>query len=186
MRVMVQPTESKTGDVEVLPPQKPADPLSALLNSEAVPRLVALFMDNLFKVPGTKFKFGLNPLLDLVPGIGDAGAAVISALTLYVSAQRRVPKIVLARMGMNILLNSVVGIIPGVGEAFALWFRPSQRNYELLQKHISGDAPNDSAAHHWLFVLGLIGGVLFVFGFCVAAGAYLFVLLFHALFKNGL
>jgi len=183
---MIPPSKSKP--MEVLPPEKAAGSASTLFQggSDALPRLIALFMDNLFKVPGTKWRFGLNPLMDLVPGIGDAAAAVISALTLYVAAQYRVPKIVLARMGLNILLNSVAGVIPGVGEAFAMWFRPSQRNYELLQRHIAADAPRDSEVHHWLFVLGLIAAVLVVFALCVAAGACLFFWVFHAVSKNGL
>jgi hypothetical protein len=173
-------TETRSVDVEVLP--QDAAGVSNLFrgDSQALPRLVAFLMDNLFNVPGTKWKFGLNPLMDLVPGIGDAAAAVVSALTLYVAAQRRVPKIVLARMALNILLNSAMGILPGVGEAFALWFRPSQRNYDLLRAHLSADGPKKPAAHHWLFVAGLIGAVLLVFILCVALGAWVFLLVFHA------
>ncbi len=181
---MISPPKARPVEVEVLPPETAAGPSLLRGGSEGLPRLVALAMDNLFKVPGTKWKFGLNPLMDLAPGIGDAAAAVVSALTLYVAAQHRVPKIVLARMGLNILLNSVVGIIPGVGEAFAMWFRPSQRNYELLQQHIARGSARDSEAHHWLFVAGLIAAVLLVFAVCVAAGAYLFLWLFHAISRS--
>ena len=176
---MTPSSRARPVEVEVLPPERTGKPGAFPAGSDALPRLIALLMDNLFKVPGTKFKFGLNPLMDLIPGIGDAAAAVISALTLYVAAQYRVPKIVLARMGLNILLNSAVGILPGVGEAFAAWFRPSQRNYDLLQQHIAAGSARQSAAHHWLFVAGLIAAVLLLFALCVALGALLFVWIFH-------
>ncbi|HSP45190.1 MAG TPA: M50 family metallopeptidase [Chthoniobacterales bacterium] len=55
---------------------------------------------------------------------GDASAAVVSAITLFVAARNRVPKVVITRMGLNILVNALIGVIPGVGEVFAFWFRP--------------------------------------------------------------
>ncbi|GEM_PF-3256033 len=136
--------------LEVLPPQRAVD---ANQTVHGLPRLIAFFMDNLIEVPATKMKFGLNPIMDLIPGIGDAAAALISSATLYVAASLGVPKIVLARMSLNILLNAVMGIIPGVGEVFAFWFRPSQRNYELLQKHLADAKRGESTTHlavcHW-------------------------------------
>jgi hypothetical protein len=110
---------AKTIDFEVLPPEA-----EAVKRRQALPRIIALLMDDLFRVPGTKRRFGLNPLLDLIPAIGDASAATISAATLFVAARSGVPKVVIARMGLNILLNAMIGVIPGIGEAFAFWFRP--------------------------------------------------------------
>lgn len=164
-------------EVEVLPSD-----LGRPTGAETLPRLIALFMDNLFRVPGTKLKFGFNPVLDLLPGIGDASAGVISAITLFVAARQGVPKVVLARMGLNILLNSVIGIIPVIGEAFAFWFRPSLRNFHLLQKHLAENhAATASTRKDWFFVIAMIAGILLVFGFCVAAGFYLFARLLHAI-----
>ena len=84
-------------------------------------------MDNLLKVPGTGARVGLNPVLDLIPGIGDAGATIIQALTIVEAARRKVPKIVLTRMALNVLLNGAVGVVPGVGEVFAFWFSGRRR-----------------------------------------------------------
>jgi len=174
-------------DVEVLPPDKAGDPLREILQGErdALPRLVALFMDSLFKVPGTKLRFGLNPIIDLLPVVGDGAGAVISALTLFVAARRRVPKVVLARMGANILLNGVIGIIPGVGELFAFWFRPSTRNYKLLQKHIveHDSSRPPSTRSDWFFVSAIVTGVLVLFLLCIGAGAYITYWLLHQLFS---
>lgn len=180
MAASVKPSPAQPIEVEVLPPAN-----KRAVNAETLPRLVALFMDNLFRLPGTKMKFGLNPLLDLVPGIGDATAGVISAMTLIVAARQGVPKVIMARMGLNILLNSVIGIIPGVGEAFAFWFRPSLRNYHLLQKHLAQNGAASAATRQdWFFVIAMIVGILLIFGACVALGFYLFALLWQVVFGS--
>jgi hypothetical protein len=149
-----------------------------------VPRLIALFMDDLFPVPGTSKRFGLNPVLDLIPAIGDASAAVVSAITLFVAARNRVPKVVITRMGLNILINALIGIIPGIGEVFAFWFRPSHRNYELLKKHMpaaSGSA-STSTRSDTVFVLAITAVVLSIFAVCVVAGLFVSWLLARELF----
>ena len=181
MPVQYEKPEAETIEVEVLPRAKTKTP-----EEEALARLVALVMDNLFKVPGTKVRFGVNPFLDLVPVFGDGAAAVVSALTLFVGARLRVPKVVLARMSLNILLNSLVGVIPGVGEVFAFWFRPSMRNYKLLQRHIAGprNVVRPSTHGDWLFVSALIGGTLLLFSICVGAGLWLTYEMFHVLFAK--
>ena len=75
-------------------------------------------MDNFLRFPGTKLRFGLDPIIGLIPGIGDAASAIISTLALIHAARYRLPKILLVRMALNILINELVGIIPGLGDAF--------------------------------------------------------------------
>jgi len=180
----------ETIEVEVLPPEGKGRGFAQKLPAgqmDALPRLIALLMDNLFKIPGVKQRLGLNPFLDLLPVFGDGAAAVVSALTLFVAARYRVPNVVLVRMAMNILLNAVIGIIPGVGEVFAFWFRPSSRNFAMLQKHLSeqGERREASTREDWLFVTGLVGGVLLVFTVCIGLGTYFFYALLHATFFSG-
>jgi hypothetical protein len=155
-------------------------------HKQAVPRLIALLMDDLFRLPGTRFRFGLNPILDLIPAVGDGAAALISALTLFVAARYRVPKVIIARMGVNIALNALIGLIPGVGEIFAFWFRPSHRNYQLLRMHIPAVAggPVTSRKKDWLFVIGIVTALLLLFLFCAGVGIYLVLRLLHAIFGN--
>ena len=100
-------------------------------------------MDNLLRVPGTQFRFGLDPLIGLVPGFGDTGSAIVSAMALIAAARRGLPKILLARMSLNILINEAVGIIPIVGDAFSFWFKSNARNYELSEKVLGRAAPLD-------------------------------------------
>ena len=175
--------------LEVLPPERGGrgGPVTGDPRHQVLSQLIAYLMDNVLKVPGTqKMRVGLNPILDLIPGIGDAGATVIQALTIVEAARRKVPKIVLARMALNVLLNGAMGVIPGLGEVFAFWFRPSSRNYNLLLKHAPQDAPagaqpSRNTAGEWVFVVGLLAGVLVVMGLFIGLGIHILAWLWHAL-----
>ena len=155
---------------EVLPPEteaggtKPVEPLF---------RLIALFMDNLIRVPGTKFRIGLDPIIGLIPGIGDTGAALVSAMALIQAARQGMPKIVLARMATNILVNEAIGIVPVIGDAFSFWFKSNARNYELIKQYSTGTR-RGSTRSDWVFVIGvLIALVLIV---CTGIALTLFLL----------
>ena len=156
--------ESKILDPEweVLPPEekKRRAPLEPLF------KWLALIMDDFLRVPGTKFRIGLDPLIGLIPGLGDTTSALVSALALIEAARRGVPKVLLARMSLNILVNEIVGIIPGLGDAFSFWFKSNARNYDLLRQHIGH--PGRSRKSDWLFV----GVVLALLGLIVVAGLF--------------
>ncbi len=89
---------------EVLPPEDRQRRTSL----EPLFKWVAIVMDGLLRVPGTKFRFGLNPLVDFVPAIGDLSAAFVSVSVLMYAIRRGLPKILLARMALNILINELV------------------------------------------------------------------------------
>ena len=157
----------------MLPPEgagaeKPIEPLF---------RWLALLMDNLIRVPGTNFRIGIDPLLGLIPGVGDTSSAVVSALALVQAARQGMPKIVLARMAMNILLNELIGIVPVVGDAFSFWFKSNARNYELVKQHASGSRA--AKRSDWVFVIA----VLIALGVLVAAGLAISFWLLQQLFK---
>ena len=183
-------------EVEVLPPERPGFG-NALggggggLPQHALSHLVSYLMDNLVKVPGTqKARFGINPFLDIIPGIGDSAAVLIQALTLVEGARRSVPRVVLTRMFLNVLLNGFMGMIPFVGEAFAFWFKPTSRNYNLLMKHapLSGTtvAPVDkSTSGDWAFVIFLLIVMFAIMAVFIAAGLYVIGWLAHQMFHYG-
>ncbi len=120
-------------------------------------------MDEFIRVPGTKFKFGLDPLLGLLPGVGDTGSALVSAFALIQAARLGVPKILLTRMSLNILINELIGIVPVVGDAFSFWFKSNARNYQIIKDHTA--TPGAAARRSdWVFVivvLALLGGIVF-------------------------
>ena len=143
--------ESREVDWEILPPEKKQKRKSL----EPLFKWLAIIMDGLFRAPGTKFRFGLNPLIDFVPVVGDVSAAFVSFSVLIYAITRGLPKILLARMALNILINELVGIVPVLGSAFAFWFRANKRNYDLLQRHV--ELPNRSYKGHWIFVSVILG-----------------------------
>jgi hypothetical protein len=112
-------------------------------------------MDEFIRVPGTKFKFGLDPLIGLLPGLGDTGSAFVSAFALIQAARVGVPKVLLARMSLNILINELVGIVPVVGDAFSFWFKSNARNYQIIKDHTA--APRSvSRRSDWIFVIAIL------------------------------
>ena len=149
---------SKAADIEweLLPPEDRARRRSSV---ESVFKLVSTVMDRLIKIPGLKKRLGLNPIVDLVPGFGDIAAGVLSVSVLIYGIRRGVPKILLGRMALNVLINEVVGLIPVVGSIFAFWFTANTRNYELIREHL--DTPYRSTKSDKIFV-GLILGLVVV------------------------
>ena len=79
---------------------------------------MAFYLDGLFRVPGTTWRFGLDPLIGLIPNVGDTITTFASFFILIAGVRYGVPKITLVRMGFNIGLDYVVGSIPVVGDAF--------------------------------------------------------------------
>ena len=128
----------------------------------ATAELLANILDTMIPIPGTRFRIGLDPLIGLLPGIGDAVASLIGSTILLMAARLGVPKIVLARMSLNVLLNGVIGAIPGIGDLFSAWFRSNVRNVELL---LRTTAPVRSpTAPHWVFVIGILLVTLTIIG----------------------
>ena len=111
-------------------------------------------MDEVVRVPGTKFRFGLDPLLGLIPGIGDTSSALVSAFALIQAARLGVPKILLARMSLNILLNEIIGVVPVVGDAFSFWFKSNARNYQIIKDHTV--TPTVAKRSDWIFVIAVL------------------------------
>jgi hypothetical protein len=135
-------------------------------------------MDEFIRVPGTKFKFGLDPLIGLLPGLGDTGSALVSAFALVQAARLGVPKILLARMSLNILINEAIGIVPVVGDAFSFWFKSNARNYQIIKNHTATPGAV-SRRSDWIFVIA----VLVILGGIVCCGLFVTFLFLRELGK---
>ena len=138
-------------DFEVVTPRTPA----ARTAADEWLRIIAYVMDNLIRLPGTGRRIGLDPIIGLFPGLGDGATGAAGVLTILRAAQRGVPRLVMARMALNIFLDSGVGAIPVVGDAFSFWFKSFQRNYQLLEEHGNGRAKPPSLTDRlvvWGFV----------------------------------
>lgn len=92
-------------------------------------------MDSKFRVPGTKFRFGLDPILGLVPGLGDATSVAVSGTLIYYMAKHGVSRKVIIMMMGNVALDAVFGSIPIIGNVFDFFFKANQKNVRLLKRH---------------------------------------------------
>jgi hypothetical protein len=130
-------------------------------------RFLADLLDQRFTIPGTSIRIGLDPILGLIPGVGDALANITGSAILLIAAQFRLPKIVLLRMGLNVALNAIIGAIPVFGDIFSIWFRSNVKNAQLLERYATTETPR-AGPNDWLFVAGIIAGlVLLVLGILV-------------------
>src|SRR5688572_10114195 len=118
-------------------------------------------MDDLFRVPVLGWRFGLDALIGLVPGLGDTSTTLVSFYILASAVRYRVPKITLLRMGLNIALDYVVGALPVVGDYADAWWKSNRKNLELLQKRatVSAEEARSGKVSDRLFVGGIIVGL---------------------------
>lgn len=121
------------------------------------------YLDGLFRIPGTGWRFGLDSLIGLVPNVGDTLTSFASFYILFAGVKYGVPKITLLRMAFNIGLDYIVGIIPFIGDAFDFFWKSNKRNMDLIRARATGkDAGTTS---DYVFVLAIIGGlILLLFG----------------------
>jgi len=99
--------------------------------------MLATLFDTAMLIPGTNIRFGLEALLRLWPGVGDAAASALSLYLLYEASRLGVPRLLLARMLMNVVIEGTVGAIPLAGDAFDVFFRANRRNVALLREHFA-------------------------------------------------
>ena len=119
-------------------------------------RVLARLMDDLVRVPGTNVGLGLDALLGLVPGIGDAAGSVISGVILVDAVRNRVPLTVLALMGWNLVLDALLGLIPAVGDLADVAHRANAKNLRLLERTIASGRTVDVSSRSYVVRAGLM------------------------------
>jgi Domain of unknown function (DUF4112) len=100
--------------------------------------MLATLFDTAILIPGTNIRFGLEALLRMWPGIGDAAASTLSLYLLYSAAELGVPRRLIARMLINVVIEGTLGAIPIAGDAFDVFFRANRRNVALVRAHFAG------------------------------------------------
>ena len=141
---------------------------SADVNRLLFVRFLADLLDQRFTIPGTSIRVGLDPIVGLIPGIGDALANIAGSAILIIAVQLNVPKIVLIRMGLNVAANALIGAIPILGAIFSIWFRSNAKNADLLERY-AGSERRRAGLDDWLFVAGIISAVVLIgFGIILA------------------
>jgi hypothetical protein len=119
-------------------------------------------MDDLFRVPVLGWRFGLDALIGLIPGLGDTATSLVSFYILVAAVRYRVPKITIMRMALNIGLDYVIGSLPFVGDLFDAWWKSNQMNVALLKERatVEGTAAREGRLSDWLFVGAIIVGLV--------------------------
>ncbi|MEM6612207.1 MAG: DUF4112 domain-containing protein [Cyanobacteria bacterium P01_C01_bin.72] len=116
-------------------------------------RRVSKLLDNAISIPGTKIRFGLDPLIGLLPGGGDTLTGGIAAYIVVEAARMGVKRDVLWKMVGNILIDSLAGTVPVLGDLFDLGWKANVKNIELLEKHLD---VAQSEQQDYLFIIGLV------------------------------
>ena len=119
---------------------------------------IAALLDDIFRIPGTKIRFGLDALIGWVPGVGDAMTGVASFLIVFASWRRGAKGVTLARMIANVLLETAIGAIPVAGDAFHVIWKANRRNYRLLIRE--REEPGLNARRDWMFFAVLLLAVI--------------------------
>ena len=96
------------------------------------------YLDGLFRIPGTGWRFGLDSLIGLVPNVGDTLTSLASFYILFAGVRYGVPKITLLRMAFNIGLDYIVGSIPVIGDAFDFFWKSNKQNMDLIRERATG------------------------------------------------
>src|SRR5256885_4327052 len=124
--------------------------------------VLSQIMDNQFRLPVLGWRFGLNAIIDLIPEFGDIATTIVALYVLVSAVRYRVPKVTLLRMGLNIAIYFVGGLIPLAGDVFAIWWKPNIRNLNLLRRRatVSAEQARHGRSSDWLFVALIVGGVL--------------------------
>jgi hypothetical protein len=136
------------------------DPSPAGARSLRVARALATWLDEAIAIPGTSLRIGLDPLLGLVPGLGDALGLLASAYVVVVALRLGAPGSVAARMVVNLLVDAAVGAIPVLGDLFDFGWKANTRNLALLEKWM--ERPGTTRRASRALVAALVAAVIAV------------------------
>ncbi len=122
-------------------PRVPARASETALNNEVADRarsvrVLARLLDSAIPIPGTSWKIGLDPIVGLIPGIGDLVSAVLSGYIILEAARANAPTLTLAKMLGNVGVDTLFGAVPALGDVFDAAWKSNTRNVALLERHL--------------------------------------------------
>jgi hypothetical protein len=141
--------------------------------------LLAHLLDDWFRIPGTSVRFGLDGIIGLVPGLGDILAGLASCILIIAAWFRGVPYVTLARMGVNLAIDVLVGAIPIFGDAFDIAWKANRRNYDLMTRHLR--QPRKHTWKDWGFLGAIVMGLMAIFAVPAVVIVWIAVWLTHRL-----
>lgn len=162
-------------DIRIIRPGHASSNGRANSSSMRLVEEMARWLDSKFVIPGTNIRFGLDPIISLVPVLGDLFSYLLSAALIYTMHNHGASRKVVIKMVMNSTLDAVIGSIPLIGSVFDVFYRSNDRNLRLLREHIHEGKHQGSGTG--ILVAVAIGSILLV-----AAAIFGIVKLFEAIF----
>jgi hypothetical protein len=144
-------------------------------------RVLSRLLDSAFTIPGTGIRFGLDSLIGLVPGLGDAIGAIFSAYLILQASRLGAPRSVIARMIANVGIDTVIGWVPVLGDLFDVGWKANNKNVALLEQHVQRPVATRAASRGSLL---LLGGALLMFVVLIVAAGVLVAQLILNLFQQ--
>lgn len=139
----------------------------------------AELLDSRFRIPGTGIRFGIDPILSLIPGLGDLASPIYAIALLLEGVRRRVPRVILLRMLGNALLDAIIGAVPIAGTVGDIFWRANIRNLAMLERHAKGGIRPSRSDYAFVWTMAAI------FGLLVAIPFFLAIYLFAELWRRG-
>jgi uncharacterized protein DUF4112 len=155
---------------------------SGLRGLERLRKLTLLF-DQAFGIPGTRFRFGLDALFGLVPGLGDLAGGIVAVYALQVARRLRAPAEIQAHMLSNIALDALIGTVPVIGDIFDFVFKAQTRNLALLDDWMK--TPRQTARRSKRGLILVPAAIILVFATLTILGIWMLFILFHWLLTLG-
>jgi hypothetical protein len=140
-------------------------------------RLLSKLFDQAFTVPGTRWRFGIDALFGLVPGLGDIAGGLVAVYALRVARNLRAPPEVQLHMLTNIALDSLIGMVPILGDLFDFAFKAQTRNLALLDRWMQSPDRQARRSRRGLIVIPV--AIVIVFATLTALGIWMLAILFH-------
>jgi hypothetical protein len=126
---------------------------------------IAYLLDERFKIPGTNFRFGLDPILNLIPVAGDLSGFVLSSALILTMAKNGASGKIIALMTINAVLDATIGAIPILGQVFDFFYKANSRNIRLLKEHYEEGRHQGSGKSVWITALIVLAVMLLLFFF---------------------
>jgi hypothetical protein len=140
-------------------------------------RVVTRLFDQAFAVPGTTWRFGLDALFGLVPGLGDIAGGIVAVYALRVARNLNAPPAIQLHMLSNIALDALIGMVPVLGDLFDFAFKAQTRNLALLDAFVATPHKTARRSRRGLLLMPL--AIIVVFATLTALGIWMLYLLFH-------
>jgi hypothetical protein len=118
-------------------------------------RRFAYWLDEGIRIPGTRIRIGLDPILGLIPGAGDAAGAILAGAVVVESLRQRISRYAILRMAANIAIDTIVGAVPIIGDLFDAGWKGNQRNLAILERHLAEPSVSKHADRTFVLLIGV-------------------------------